>query len=132
MYCDSQEAYARATLVSSVFAVPPEWQGRGEGKRMLQQVVCHLADCDEVPIYLETMGKRNVGLYSACGNFEVATHVIVCEGEEVQCDDDGGTAIMIRPVLGAKSAIKAEAAAGPKRRRALKRSRSKSKSRKLE
>ena len=99
---------------------------------MLQQVVCHLADCDEVPIYLETMGKRNVGLYSACGNFEVATHVIVCEGEEVQCDDDGGTAIMIRPVLGAKSPIKGEPAAGPKRRRRSKRSRSKSKSRKLE
>ncbi len=46
--------------------VAPEYQGRGYGKQLLA-FICRLADADNVDVYLETYGARNVKFYASFG-----------------------------------------------------------------
>ena len=76
-------------------AVDPAQQGHGFGGKLLREI-SRLADCRNLPVYLETSGERNISIYKRFG-FEIVAEVEVkvSKGDPDNCPPKNMT-IMIR------------------------------------
>jgi len=83
------------------FAVDGATQGKGYGRKLMEWVTL-CGDTSGHPVYLETMGPRNVRFYERNG-FEVKEAAPIeykWKGATKKCEIHGGLTAMVRPVKG--------------------------------